>query len=59
MGDTRWRKIKCFFGDHALDCIKEERKKLVQRCLYCDKIIHEYTVTPQGAKKTSIIRRKY
>ena len=46
-----WRKIKCFFGVHAPDCIKEEGDALVQRCLYCDIAIHRFE------NKNNTIRR--
>ena len=48
-----WRKIKCWFGVHAPDCIKEEDygRKLVQRCLYCDRAIHRFE------NKNNTIRR--
>lgn len=55
-----WRKIKCLFGFHAPDAVRAEvGGRNVQRCLYCDVVVREYTVTPQGAKKTPIIKRTY
>jgi len=33
------RKIKCFFGFHAPDTIYTQGEYLVQRCLYCDKVV--------------------
>jgi hypothetical protein len=37
-----WRKIKCFFGAHAPNCIKDEGTMIVQRCLYCDRIVTRF-----------------
>lgn len=50
----RWKhKIMCTFGKHHPDRIKAEvGGRSVQRCLYCDKVVHEYQVTtPAGAKR--------
>ena len=33
------RKIRCFFGLHAPDTIYTQGDHLVQRCLYCDKVV--------------------
>lgn len=33
------RKLKCFFGRHQPDSIKKRGDYLLQRCLYCDKIV--------------------
>lgn len=57
----RWKRaIMCFFNNHAPDRIRSEvGGRNVQRCLYCDKLIYEYTVTKDGAKKNPTIRRTY
>lgn len=47
-----WRKIKCLFGVHAPDCIKDEGDRLVQRCLYCDRVVIEFE------NRNNTIRRK-
>jgi hypothetical protein len=54
----RW--LKCLFGFHAPDCVRAEvGGRNVQRCLYCDKVVREYTVTKNEAQGTQTIRRKY
>ena len=59
-GNTMIRKLKCLLGFHAEDCVRAEvGGRNVQRCLYCDKVIREYTVTKDGAQGTQTIRRKY
>lgn len=57
----RWaRKIKCLCGRHAPDSVKAEvGGRNVQRCLYCDTLLREYTVTKDGAKKNPTVRRTY
>lgn len=54
------RRIKCTFGSHAPDVVRAEvGGRNVQRCLYCDKVVREYEVTVEGAKKNPVIRRIY
>jgi len=49
-----WRKIKCLLGDHASGPVKAEvGGRNVQRCLYCDKVVYEYTVTKGSIRRTS------
>lgn len=42
------RKLKCWFGFHAPDTIKEEGDRIVQRCLYCDRVVHQFERDPEG-----------
>lgn len=54
------RKIACFFGNHHIDRVRAEvGGRNVQRCLYCDKVLREYTTTRAGAEKNQTIRRTY
>ena len=34
-----WRKIKCFFGFHARNTMKDDGRTITQRCLYCDHLV--------------------
>lgn len=55
-----WQRTKCFFGKHKADTPRAEvGGRNVQRCMYCDTIVYEYTVTKNSATKTSTIRRTY
>jgi hypothetical protein len=55
-----WQVIKCFFGNHEADVVRAEvGGRNVQRCLYCDRVVREYQVSKEGAKKNPVIRRMY
>lgn len=47
-----WRKIKCFFGFHALNTMDDRGEIIIQRCLYCDQLVNMYE-----RDKENIIRR--
>lgn len=54
------RQFKCLTGTHALDSIKSESGRTIQRCLYCDRIIHEFQLTEMhgpGDQVNQSIRR--
>lgn len=34
-----WQRIKCLFGVHAPDAIREEGGFLVSRCFHCDHVV--------------------
>lgn len=52
---ARWRmmrKIRCWTGHHAAGPVKGEvGGRNVQRCLYCDKIVYQYTVTKDFVRR--------
>ena len=44
-----WRKTKCFFGFHAAGPIRDEPwNAIVQRCEYCDQVLHEFQKDNEG-----------
>ena len=47
-----WRKIKCLCGKHVPGPVKAAvGGRNVQRCLYCDKIVYEYTVSKNSVRR--------
>ena len=42
------RKLKCWFGFHAANTVQDEGDKVVQRCLYCDRVVHEFRRDTKG-----------
>jgi len=47
------RKIKCLVGIHAHDRIRDEGPYIVQRCLYCDCMIHRFERDMKGTLRRS------
>ena len=46
------RKIRCWCGNHASGPIKTEvGGRNVQRCVYCDKVVYEYTVSKDSIRR--------
>ena len=48
------RRIRCFFGNHISGPVRGEvGGRNVQRCLYCDKVVYQYTVTKGSIRRTT------
>jgi hypothetical protein len=48
----RWkRKLRCFLGIHEPDTIYTQGDHLVQRCLYCDKVVVRLENTEQRIRR--------
>lgn len=54
----RFRKrIKCLFGQHEPGVVRDAvGGRRLQRCDWCDKVVHEYTVTKDQLKGETIRR---
>lgn len=37
-----WRMFKCWLGLHAPDTVRDDGNRILQRCLYCDRVVHEF-----------------